>query len=522
MEFVMSRTSRRLAFGCMLGVVAALGQVSARGQELIWKSFGTNGNEQLGSALDVLGDVTGDGVPEVIASGSTDDTNGQYAGKVTVLSGADGSTVFSLFGTNADDMFGFSLAGIGDIDGDGSPDFVVGAPFVTNNLMSQGVVTAHSGKTGSVIYWVFGAKAFDCLGMALTSIGDVDGDGFTDFAVGTFATLAYVLSGKDGATLWTLSAPKSTSRFGQSMGGGGDVDGDGVPDVILGDTDSSFGAAFGGSASVFSGATGNLIFQVGSTTRYAKFGYAVAIVGDVNGDGDAEFLVGAPEDDRVTTDGGYAALYSGVDGALMMSFAQSDPTFPWTLGSAVRGVGDVNEDGVVDYVIGALSFPSETGASFLYSGRDGWPIYHFQVPWWGTGGSIGPAADFDGDGHVDYAFGTPFESYGSLIQAGSVTVLKGFEFNVDLVPHQATSYQAVDVTIAQGVAGSPDALFLRDVNGTPMFTLVRMGVLDATGRDVTSAYMPLDPGVNTIDVQAFTLDANGHLVSSGVEHFSTY
>jgi hypothetical protein len=174
-------------------------------------------------------------------------------------------------------------------------------------------------------------------------------------------------------------------------------------------------------------------------------------------------------------------------------------------------------------MIGAPAFPSH-GAAFIYSGRDGGRIYHYEDPdlFGIVGTMIGPVADFDGDGHVDYVFGNATDQNGSIINSGSVGVWRGFDFYVDLVPHQATSYQTVDITVAKSVAGNLDSLFLRDVNGTPMFTLVHLGVLDATGRDVMSAMMPFNPGINTIDVQAFTLDANGHLVSSGVEHFSTY
>jgi hypothetical protein len=175
---------------------------------------------------------------------------------VTVLSGSDGSTVYSIYGASAGVLFGSSIAGIGDVDGDGVPDFVVGAPLEANALLHHGVVTAYSGSTGTAIYSVLGDASTDFLGWAIASMGDVDGDGFADFAVGTSTTSACVLSGKDGSTLWTLAAAKSTTFFGRSMCSGGDVDGDGIADVIVGDIYSGFTTPSGGSASVFSGANG--------------------------------------------------------------------------------------------------------------------------------------------------------------------------------------------------------------------------------------------------------------------------
>jgi len=506
------------------GVLAALLNSPLCGQELIWKQYGTTYFGEFGTSLDVVGDVDGDGVPELVAGAPLDSTVATQAGFACLISGKDGSTVYSYYGGSTNEFFGNTVAGVGDVDGDGVPDFAVGAPLVTRTLTAQGEITVYSGSTGAVIDSVDGSAAGDALGRGLANVGDVNGDQISDFAVNVEASKsALILSGADGSLIWTLTAPKSSVYFGFSLGGGGDVDGDGVPDVIVGDIGSSF-LTLGGAACVFSGATGALLHQIGSTRRYADFGKGVSIVGDVDADGFADFLVGAPRDDRVVTGGGFAALYSGKDGSVMRTYTSDDVNLGWLLGYATRGAGDVNGDGVVDYMIGAPALDENShGAVFVYSGRDGELIYHCMdtAVVVGLGAPIGPVADFDGDGHVDWVCGAPFEDNGTLRVAGSVSIWRGFDFNVDLWPHFAFGGQTVTATLGQGIAGSPYALFLRAINGTPFFTLLQFGALDATGRDVISALVPWPAGTNTIELQAFTLDANGKLEPSGIEQFFT-
>jgi len=95
------------------------------GQELLWKVYGDPSHLGLGWVVETLGDVSGDGIPDIVASGG---------GYVRVLSGADGSTVYTIQAANFGDGFGSSIAVLGDIDGDGASDFAVGAPFATHTI----------------------------------------------------------------------------------------------------------------------------------------------------------------------------------------------------------------------------------------------------------------------------------------------------------------------------------------------------------------------------------------------------
>jgi len=367
----------------------------------------------------------------------------------------------------------------------------------------------------------------------LAGLGDLNGDGIGDLVVGSGVNYALVLSGVDGSLIWTLTSPSTPVRFGEVVGGGGDVDGDGIPDVIVGDIYSSFGVRSGGAASVFSGATGLLLYEFGSTRKNAFFGAAVTIPGDIDLDGFDDVLIGAPRDDRTPTGYGYAVVYSGKDGTILLSFepfeGNSYTHYPldWALGASLRGVGDTNGDGFVDLMIGAPNYVDGVGigSALIYSGRDGSLLYHIQdlsnFASSGFASALVPAGDLDADGLTDFIVTQPTEDDGSNANVGGVSAWKGHEFYVDARARVATSQVNVTVTPGQGIAGNPYALFLLGINGTPTFTLLSVGVLDAFGRRVIDAQVPFGVGANTLELQAFTLDANGKLLPSGVETFLT-
>jgi len=528
----MDHTRRAVVQLIAIGLVVMAASSELLGQEQIWKSFGDHANQELGRAVDVLGDLTGDGVSEIVTGTYVDSTAATNAGMVRVLSGASGATVYSIYGVNAGDLFGYSVAALGDVDGDGATDFAVGAPFVTNTVFRQGVVTAYSGNSGNPIYSVYGVST-DTLGLAVAAVGDVSGDGVSDFVVGSGVNYALVLSGVDGSLIWTLTSPSPPVLFGRALGGGGDIDGDGVPDIVVGDSNSSYGVRNGGAVSVFSGATGALLYEFGSTRNDAAFGFAVTIPGNANNDSYADILIGAPHDDRVVADGGYAALYSGKDGSLLMSFEPSDGNgsthspLDWWLGFSLHGVGDTNDDGVLDLLIGAPVFVDGAvgGSALVFSGRDGGMIYHFQdlsnLASLGFGTAVSPVGDLDSDGLADFIISRPNESNGANFDVGSVSAWKGHKFFVDARARVVYGGETVTITPGQGIAGNPYALFLRDVNGTPTFSLLSLGVLDATGRAVIGASVPFGLGANSLKMQAFTIDGNGKLLASGVETFLT-
>jgi hypothetical protein len=163
---------------------------------------------------------------------------------VSIYSGKDGSLIRAINGA-ADSRFGESIAEPGDLDGDGVSDLVVGAPrHLDASGVETGCATVLSGMTGSVIYKVFGDKKHDTFGHSVRSVsGDIDQDGTNDFIVGapqlTGSDVGYVrtFSGATGAALFTFtehsSDPLTKSDYGVAVAGG-DFDGDGRTDVLVG------------------------------------------------------------------------------------------------------------------------------------------------------------------------------------------------------------------------------------------------------------------------------------------------
>jgi PKD repeat protein len=278
------------------------------------------------------GDVDRDGVPDVIVGADGADPGGvSGAGSAYVRSGADGSLLHRFDGTAEFDCLGWEVAGAGDVDGDGWIDLITAGwrnPYV------------HSGADGGLIYEF---EPAEWSRPPVAGPGDLNGDGHADLLVGDPHVGANAYSGADGALLYEFEAPGWTS-FGEAVAGTGDVNGDGVPDIIIG----------GDGAWAYSGADASLIYQLAPEAVGDRFGRSVSGAGDVDGDGVPDFIIGAPEAmPRGIWDAGSAYVYSGADGTLLFRFDGTTPRHE--LGCSVASAGDVNLDGRDDVIIGAYS-----------------------------------------------------------------------------------------------------------------------------------------------------------------------
>jgi hypothetical protein len=378
-----------------------------------------------GAAAAGLGDMNGDGVGDLAVASLR-------AGVVWILSGTDGATLRAivdpqeLSGTLCEPtegdanpcLFGLSIAGVGDVDADGVDDIAVGAP----------------GPIGTVAPPCIPNPNDECL----LKGGRVE-----------------LFSGATGAPMRTLPRPDFTpTEFGVSIVGVGDVDGDGMPEFTIGHA----GGFFGGGLTLvsLSATTGILHWTVAPQLGGDFDGFArnQASIGDVTGDGWPDFLVAAPaagDDAR-----GLAYVVSGADGGIVRAHANPDPADGGRFGAGVGRVGDLTGDGVAEYAVAeAGEAPASASLVHLFDGAGGWPLRSLPSPVEGLdGGSLDIAGtgDYDGDSLPDLWVGGAGSGAAVLMTATGSTLATQTD------PLGGPFFGSVVAPVGPLAPGSPDIL----------------------------------------------------------------
>lgn len=192
-----------------------------------------------GASIDGAGDVNGDGWVDWIVTGDEDPLLSGDANEVYVSSGLDGSRRFTLHRDDFSEQYGGSVCGLGDVDADGCPDLIVGAPEARS---AQGTPTGrawvYSGCDGALLRAFVGTQEFGYFGASVTGLDDIDGDGFGDLAVGAPFEGAdgrvHVLSGRDGGSLASLVGTSVEHAFGHDVARAGDMNRDRLGDLLVG------------------------------------------------------------------------------------------------------------------------------------------------------------------------------------------------------------------------------------------------------------------------------------------------
>ena len=407
-----------------------------------WTTEGNQENDQFGLAVGTAGDVNGDGYVDVIVGAQFYD-NGQtnegqafvYHGSATGLSTTPNWTAESDQNTA---VFGISVGTAGDVNGDGYADVIVGAYLYDSGQVDEGRAFVYHGSatglSGTSNWTAESDQVSAYFGRSVGTAGDVNGDGYADIIVGAFLYdngqvdegRAFVYHGSTAGLSatpnWTAESEQNSAAFGLSAGTAGDVNRDGYADVIIGAHAFDNDQQNEGRAFVYHGSPAGLNttpnWTAESDQTNAFLGNSVSTVGDVNGDGYADVIVGAYSYDNGQVDEGQALVYHGSATGLNTTpnwTAESDQTNAF-FGSSLGTGGDVNGDGYADVIVGADPFDNgqiNEGRAFVYHGSaTGLSV----TPNWTAEGnqdnaqfgiSVSAAGDVNGDGYSDLIVGAP-------------------------------------------------------------------------------------------------------------------
>ena len=455
-----------------------------------------------GTSVAAAGDVNGDGLADVVVGAPLAFHGRSLSGSAFVVFGrasdarvdltALGAGGFRIDGAKANDKAGEAVSGAGDVNADGLADVVVGArsadPSSRTNAGSAWVVfgkatsaTVDLNALGAGGFRIDGAVAGDAAGTSVGRAGDLNGDGYADVVVGAPAAdfnarsssgSAYVVLGSAASTTVDLAALGARGRridgvaasdqAGWSVAGAGDLDGDGRPDVVVGSrTADRAGASNTGAAHVLTApfstttidlaALGSGGFRIDGAVSGDEAGYSVAGAGDVNGDGRADVVVGAPfADDYLKASVGTAHVVFGkatstsVDlddlgtgGFRILGVVAQDRT-----GMDVAGAGDVNGDGRPDVVVSSRyagrNDRFESGGAYVVFGKATSVTVDLNAPDAAAfridggaagdlaGNAVAGAGDVNGDGRSDVLLGAPGVYGNAADNAGAAYVAYGF------------------------------------------------------------------------------------------------
>lgn len=409
--------------------------------------------ERFGSSISATGDLNGDGTADLLVSAILASPAGlNFAGSVYAISGATGVELFRIDGTAANDFLGEDIDTIEDLNGDGIDDLLVSQTgWQGGAILKIGAVQVISGADGSLIRRIEGTDLVSNFANSLATVDDTDGDGVQDILVGAYladpnavsnAGSVFLYSGTTGNLIQRINGFAGQQAFGVSVSSAGDIDGDGADDLLIGA--NQFGLQ-SGEAYVYSGATGTQIHLYEGGQNSKLFGAAVAAAGDINGDGIPDQMIGDwRECVNLIDDTGAVYFYSGADGSLMQRVpgSQGAAAFGYSLTSlqestdfligapnATAGgqalAGMVQSGGVDPYLMAeSLTISSSAGATLTY---------HFDFPSDHAGLKTIMVASFAGPGSFSI-FGIELPLQGSPLldrtmatfQPGSVVTLDAF------------------------------------------------------------------------------------------------
>jgi hypothetical protein len=327
-------------------------------------------------------------------------------------------------GEASEDQFGWIARNIGDVDGDGINDVVTSAPTHGEQGSNAGRIYVYSTGSGKLLWTADGAPG-DQLGTGVEAAGDTNRDGIPDVVASgpSGAGVAYIYSGRDGRILQSFKSRNPDEAFGNHISAAGDVDGDGYADVIVGAPGREGESRVAGHAYVYSGKDGTLLLTLSGERPGDGFGSTVAGYSDAH----EQFLVvGAPG--AGAQHHGRTYVYEGATTAPRFTI-EADATGSQLGYMFISVPGDLDGDGVADIYASDWSNVAHgfsTGRVYLHSGRTGRRLLTLTGENAGDGFGTSPsmAGDVDGDGRADLIVGA--WNYGQVaVSAGRAYLYSG-------------------------------------------------------------------------------------------------
>jgi FG-GAP-like repeat/FG-GAP repeat len=400
-----------------------------------------------GQSLAFAGDVNGDGLSD-LASGAQAFANGQAGeGRVVVHHGelALPPVAFQWAAKGGQIGADFARAATfaGDLNGDGFDDVAFGAPEFDQTTNTRGKLTVHygagTGLTSTTGFEAVGEIAGDRLGSAVARIGDLDGDGYDDLAVGVPGVDGDVpgigeviihygsATGVSADATAAVRGDEPSVGFGESVAGVGDVDVDGFVDIAIASPTESATFTFGGVVRLYrggaNGPSADAFWETDGASASEFLGLALAPLGDVDGDGFADFALGAP---GAGNGNGRVDVYLGgssgpgttpdlsIDGSVVGE----------SFGTAIDGAGDVNADGFSDAIFGAENAARIHHGSGSGLAASATTSLTSQTALGLFGTAVARAGDLDRDGFGDVIVAAP-EQFVDQVAEGAIYVFLG-------------------------------------------------------------------------------------------------
>jgi len=343
-------------------------------------TFSGGGAEFLGSSVSGAGDLNQDGYDDMIVGAMGSSVGANNGGRANVYSGENGSLMHTFAGTDAGGWLGSQVAKLSDMTGDGIPELGIGAMHYLSGDPGQAFV--YSGADFSLLYNYTGEQAGDWFGSRISDAGDVNDDDTPDFVVGaphndeagSEAGKVYVYSGLTGSLLHTFWGSTNDDALGASACGVGDINDDGYDDILAGANQTGAAGSEIGYVNIYSGQDGSVIRSHTGQVVGDIFGQDAALIGDIDGDGWADYAIGSPggSEFRSSVGIGQVYVYSGQLGTVLNTYTSIDiqDIFGWS----VAGAGDINNDTVGDLIVGAYrsdSSGTDAGSAFVFLLGDG-------------------------------------------------------------------------------------------------------------------------------------------------------